>query len=645
MGSIQFSLFLYSVVTYIITYIVGHVLISLVKIPERTPFLREFSKVCTGFFVIITGYSIIKTNGVTINLGMLLLFFSSFYWLRKNHYLETFRKMKISAGLRNAWRYLFIQLIILSALYIFLFLKIYNPLTGEKYQVYGDFYNYSRNIQFLIKTGVESCSLDTYNNISAPRNLYHFGELWYSAFYSELSGLSALYTFYFILFIHVLVIVFLGAGALIETFFQPRDYRYTGLLSMIIFFTCGLSFYIPGTTIFTQGDWWDAGLLYQPKYFFTAIFIFYSIILVKHQKFFPLLVIAMATLLVNMVVAPAIFISLGTGLLLLFISRKITFSDFVIFSLLILGTLMFVGFFTMYIHALNDKNAVVKPDLIVSESFFDLSAYLKTAFNCFAGQFIKSMLSMGWFLLPFYFFVYRNLKKDQRFGSGLLFLLVLHLGSIISYAIFHYKVDAVQMWTIVYVPLSAISIFLFVNFLINVNNKPLTIFSFFLFVLCIKQSSITERKHKVDSVLYASVNAKYDGSVVVFFKTKDDFTSIFSKNINGYAPFPYLLWDYNEYNPVCLSVFEIPRSTDVMLRSAEEEIIQNSVFYRFVQLQKINKQYISTEQSQMDFIKKFKVKYAVTYKNSTLPVFLQPSVKDSIKDESDGLVFYTLNPI
>lgn len=82
-----------------------------------------------------------------------------------------------------------------------------------------------------------------------------------------------------------------------------------------------------------------------------------------------------------------------------------------------------------------------------------------------------------------------------------------------------------------------------------------------------------------------------------------------------------------------------------MLRSAEEEIIQNSVFYRFVQLQKINKQYISTEQSQMDFIKKFKVKYAVTYKNSTLPVFLQPSVKDSIKDESDGLVFYTLNPI
>jgi hypothetical protein len=189
MGSIQFSLFLYSVVTYIITYIVGHVLISLVKIPERTPFLREFSKVCTGFFVIITGYSIIKTNGVTINLGMLLLFFSSFYWLRKNHYLETFRKMKISAGLRNAWRYLFIQLIILSALYIFLFLKIYNPLTGEKYQVYGDFYNYSRNIQFLIKTGVESCSLDTYNNISAPRNLYHFGELWYSAFYSELSGL------------------------------------------------------------------------------------------------------------------------------------------------------------------------------------------------------------------------------------------------------------------------------------------------------------------------------------------------------------------------------------------------------------------------------------------------------------------------
>lgn len=140
----------------------------------------------------------------------------------------------------------------------------------------------------------------------------------------------------------------------------------------------------------------------------------------------------------------------------------------------------------------------------------------------------------------------------------------------------------------------------------------------------------------------AQVFQKYDGSTSVFYKSGKDFTSVFSKNINVYIPNAFLIMKYKEFNPVCLSVFDIPMSKEKLLHDTEETIIRNSVFNRFIQVQKKNHEFVSVEQSQLDFIKKNKVKYAFTYLNSRLPDTIQSLVVTSATDSTNGITFYQL---
>lgn len=641
MESVGLSLLLYAAVSYLLTYSIGHILTSIVRFPDRTVFLKEFTKVCTGLFAIITGYSILMTRGITINLGVLLLFILTFFWLKKNNYLRSTSQIRESLRLRPVLPYVFLQLLFLCIAFFILYIKVKHPLTGELYKAYSDFYCYSRNIQFLNQTGIESYYLDTYNGLAVPRALYHFGELWYTSFYSALLGKTAFLTFYFQLFPHTLTFYFLGACALIETFIQPRNNRMY-LLAFAVLFICGVSFYIPRTTIFTAGDWYDAGLLYQPKYLFSCILSFYFLILIKREKVFPLLVVAMAVVLVNTVVAPAVLMTAGLCLLLLFVSKKISFRELTAYCVLIASVLLYIGIYTLFIHALNEKNGSVVKGVLQSGGSFDFAGYLKTAFNCFAGAAIKSILSMAGFLLPFFLFVYKKRKQEANIDAVLLAVFVFHIASITSYAIFYNRVDAVQLWTNIYIPFSAVVCLLLLAFIFESGNVGLKIYGALLVAAALFQSRIIKTGAPIDAGFLAAVERQYDGSTLVFFKEKADFSSIYSKNINLYAPAPYLLTNFGKYNPVCLSVFEIPRSDDPILHATEDEIIRNSVFFRFVRQQKQQNRFVSVQQSQIDFLKKYEVKFAVVYPNAHLPGYLQPLVKSVIREQDEGLLFYTL---
>jgi hypothetical protein len=99
---------------------------------------------------------------------------------------------------------------------------------------------------------------------------------------------------------------------------------------------------------------------------------------------------------------------------------------------------------------------------------------------------------------------------------------------------------------------------------------------------------------------------------------------------------------YQNYNPICLSVFDIPLSDDKMLRTAENQIIQNSVFNRFVSTQKKNNEFKSINKSQLDFIKQKNIKHIILYSKSHLPDYILPLVQSSIYGKEEGITFYTL---
>ncbi|MDB5226404.1 MAG: hypothetical protein JWN78_597 [Bacteroidota bacterium] len=643
MSSIYIQSLFYAIVSYLVTYAIGHTLIAFLRIPAKHPFLKEFTKLCVGFYSIITLYSLYQTRGITINTGLILICLFLLYWLRKNNYLNTWNEAIKQTISFSFLPYLFFELIILLISFLYLYLKIKDPFVQQTYIVNGDFYSYGTVIEHLNKTGIEGFFFDWKSGIDPPRTLYHFGDHWYAAFYTWITGQNAFFTFYFQLFSHSLVVYFLGACALIEVFIQPKSKLfYFNAIAILVL--CGLSFYIPRNTLFTRGDWWDTGLISQPKYLFPAIFVFYSFIFIRFQKIIPIILIALAVVIVCTVAAPAILISIGIYLLYLITFHKITLNNFIRYSLIILSVCIFLGIYTWWIHIINDKNTLpgTFPTHPVSFSGF---YYFKTLINSFAGQVIKSLLSLLPYLLLFFIAMWKNIKNNFLLAALAVLFIIIHISSIVAYAIFSNLFDAVQLWTIVYVPLTCIVIFLMMGYLFSQDNLVVKILVIVLFIFSVKQAAIFTRGPGINEKFTSEVRKIYDGSTMVYFKAKEDFTSFFTKNINMYGPCGFLKMYYKEYNPICLTYFEIPKSETEVLRRTEDEYIANSSFYKFVQLQKINHQYTSIEQSQLDFIKKFNVRFAFTFPNSKLPKSVVPLVLSSVTDSTGKITLYTLKEI
>lgn len=644
MESIFIANFIFVPFSFLVTYAAGYVIVSFIKTPDNRPFLKEFLTLTTGFFAVITVYSLYKTCGITINAGIALLSFCMGYWFYTHHYLKDFRTAYQSFRSDIKFSVIVFQLSLVIFGYFFLLLKMYHPLSGDLYQVYGDFYNYAKNIQHLNKTGIESYYSDWYSGVASARTLYHYGELWYGAFVSQVFRQPPFIAFYFHVFTFCIVLYIMGAAAIIEYFFPPKK-KYVYLMAICVLFVCGLSFYIPRSTLFTRGDWWDNGLLFQPKYLFGAMVAYYGILLSPSNKIIPLIFISMLCLLCCVVIAPAVFICLAVYILLLFALKETGFRDFIFHGLWMSGALILIGLHTLWINHLNRETGLANGAAPSVKDTISLLYYFKTAFNCFAGQGIKSILS----LLPYFalsvFVVSPDWKKVRQHYRVILFVIVLHFSSILAYAIFFNRVDAVQLWTNIYVPLSAIICFILFIFSFSQGKTVVKLVAILFLLLSIKQGGLFSRGTPIQPSTLHYLKTHYNGKASIFFKSGDDFSSVFTKNINMYAPYPYLNIFYPDYNPVCLSIFDIPKSDNPILRRTEDEIIENATFNKFIQVQKRKKHFVSVEQSQLDFIRLHHIEFAFVYRHSQLPAQLVPYVLEYRKDDTEGITFYRLKKI
>ncbi|MFN8295945.1 MAG: hypothetical protein U0T69_07095 [Chitinophagales bacterium] len=627
----------FSVISFVLTYTIGHLIISFVKIPSSKPFVREFTKLSTGTFFIIAVYSIFQTSGITINIGLIFLSVFLLVYLKKNDHLHTVNDAVLKIISFQFLPFFLLQLFVLIFAIAYLLWRIKEPFNNQSYNTFNDFYFYETVIEYLNKVGVEGNITDWYTTMPPVRDLYHFGELWYSAFYTLLTKQNSFISFYFIFFSHVLVIYFLGACSLIEVFIKPKS-KITYIAAILIFITSGISLSLPFETIFTKGDWWNAGLLFQPKYFFTALFVFYSTILIRSKNLDYIVLIGLATILACTVAAPAILLAIGSLLLLYTIMKKITLKEFIRHSIPILVILIFIGVYTLWIRYLNNhaQQTVSK----IADQPVSIIYYIKTAINCFGGQFIKSMLSFFPFLILIGLSTGFKIKLTQNQKEITLLYLIIHVSSLLAYSIFFNRVDAVQLWSIVYLPFSAIVCFIILAGALTSEIRMAKIISVVIFFFCLNQTHPYTRYEIIDELFTAELKKIYKGGNIVYFKSKNDYNGFFSKSVNVAFPYQYLKKDYKDYYPVCLSIFEIPRSNELILSKGEDLIIRSSVFYRYVQSEIKNNTYESIEKSQLNFINTFSIKYAFTFEHTVLPEALQPYVIKKITDTKRKISFY-----
>lgn len=635
---------LFAVLAILITYTTGHVVVSFIKISERLKFLKEFSKLCSGVFAISTLYALFRTTGFTINVIILGIFLFFIVWLKTTNRLNGIREAFLKIISEFSFSSVLIQVILVILFVFFLFVKIKNPFTGVQYEVYGDYYNYAKIIEHLNKTGVEGCYLDWFTGLTPKRNLYHFGELWYAAFFTKLFHQTPFYTFYFQVFPIVLVVYVFGGLALIESLINPKRTSIY-LFAIVLLFSCGISFYIPRENLFTRGDWNDLSLLYQPKYFYASIFIIYSLLFVFYKKTIPIILLGLTVILTSTVTAPSVLMIITLWIFYQFLQREITLKQVLKYSIpILLFLLSFSGYVLIMGHV--NTNNEISNSIAVNDSSqaLILVNYFKTAFNCFAGQLIKSVFSLLPYLLLLLYMYIRKLENNRKLYLLMLYLGVFNIVAILSYSIFHFiGVDAVQLWTIVYIPLSAILCFLILINGLTTNNLFAKLMAVFMIALSFKQANPFMRYEELNLKFVQKIKEVYNGGVTVFFKGADDYTSLYSKNINMYVPAEYIVMDYKNYYPVCLNVYDIPKSDVPLLRNMEDGFIHYSIFNTFVQLQKRYNEYASIEQSQKDFMEQYNVKYVFKYKNAVLPEFISSRVRASFEEENEGITVYVLD--
>ena len=142
-------------------------------------------------------------------------------------------------------------------------------------------------------------------------------------------------------------------------------------------------------------------------------------------------------------------------------------------------------------------------------------------------------------------------------------------------------------------------------------------------------------KSTIESIIDKNTNG-------VFLYSKQNYNSYFKKISNYYTPGLYLAYLSSKYQPISLSVFDIPLDKNNVLYDAEKNLVETSIFYRYVLTQKQNNKFVNIEQSQIDFINEYNIQYLITTKDVVLSNQLNQLINKKFVDSKSGERFYIL---
>ncbi|MBK9329839.1 MAG: hypothetical protein IPM95_11180 [Sphingobacteriales bacterium] len=370
----------YTLLTFITTYIIGHLVYGLISGGSKSSTKSEFVKNAIGTVTIIVLYSTFKTKLITINIGFFLLFL--LYWWHNRPKLNT--QFKIDGKI------VLVQLLILTILYTFLYLLLFGIKERPYIWLMIDHTLYATYIDKLNAIGVEGKESDLFFK-EPVRNIYHFGELWYTAFFSWIYKHNTLQVLYFSVFPSFLTTIFVGGKALTEYYFKKnKSYQWIAPFSIIIL--SGIVFYFPKSVEFFSLSWGNDTILSCIKYSPLTILFIAAFFYIIDKNFYNAILIMLACTLINSATSPAVFIGLTVFICVLFCLKDIKIKDTLLAFIPILLIGLFIASYAILIGVLNKKNLSFdnsyEANFSLTDKLTDL-LYYKTFFNCMIGTLIK----------------------------------------------------------------------------------------------------------------------------------------------------------------------------------------------------------------------------------------------------------------
>jgi hypothetical protein len=238
-------------------------------------------------------------------------------------------------------------------------------------------------------------------------------------------------------------------------------------------------------------------------------------------------------------------------------------------------------------------------------------------------------------------------KFDKHFivnNKHIVLFMVLYVFSILAWVFLPNFPDSVQLFNNIIFPFMHISIFIF---LIKIYNKKYIAIFLYPFIGCMIIINILFTINEVrrsDITVYSeaylkeiSIHIKNKNPVGSFLLDKSEYSYMFVKNSDLFCLGQYLNLLGSEYHTISLSVFDIPITSPF-----EEFSVKSTNFYKFVESQKKANNFVSIAQSQIDFVKKYKIDYLIISPKVTLAEHWKPLIDKELIDEKSKEHFIIL---
>lgn len=608
------------------------------KILESFSVFVIFLSLFIGEVLLTTFYAIYRTQGKSILLLTLPFLIVFFYKLRTINFYD-FKSLKN----KDLKKIVLLGIIFIPSILLIFHVRYYNHEMKNYLLTHNDdWVFYSKVSDYIDSFGIENISIN-YIDMQNTNMVYHFFDLWQNAFVADLYSINYLNSLLTISYISNYIILFWGVLCIFEYCFKFFNSLKINFFYFLIFLGAifASNFYHEKIKLFfKQIDLFGVNFAEIPK--ILPIYIIFILISLFFLNRYYLISYSLAiiSIIYNPALAPSILTTLFLFLMLDFILLKKFQNNIYLILLLIVFSIAFLLFYKF-----TGKNTS-------SSLLFSNPLILETNPLVFAKIFFGSIFLI---LILYFPYFYLFLKVNNTILNNLKFILfIVTILSLLSWTFLNNLHNSSQLFYISFTPFAQVVIYYLIFFGLADTRKKIRFYSislilissvFFLFRMGIfKRNTINKNVDYIIEVQNKIKNLNFLGAYIYskekYIKRKSDF---FVKVYNVYTPGIYLANFNTKYHPECLSVHDIEYDEKSKFYHAEKQIIENAPFYQFVENQKQNNQFISIEQSQIDFIKKYNIQWLITDKKAVLSEQLKNLIVDKIEKEGFNEVFYVLD--
>lgn len=618
-----------------------HLLLKSSGKKESTTFFSVFRNVVIGLVIIVSVYSIITTAGKTVSWIYLLLLSGYGYFFKRDLSSDN------AAVLTGNYIKYGLGLFLISVLFYFIYLSSLLDFNTLRFtDTFCDWQYYSKTSQYL-NLGFESTG--QFDNIAfgATFTPYHYFEIWIAAFVSFFFKIPSQLATSIIVPTVLGCICFVG----ILGFSEKMSFR-NGVLVMLLMFLSSVSFFssflkrIGISLTIIAGD--TSSVVSSFKLYSFLVFFVFSLHYLIQKNFRLSLICLLFIPVASFVGAPTILPFVSVAIISLIISNKRQALDFKLLGYFASYVSAFLCYYLFFWDKLSSGNFIFIQDILTR-----LRSIYNPAFMIFC------ILPFLGFLLYYRKYILIDYSTKKIILISYLILLLNAIGVVVLTNGYY---DGIQFFINVFTPLTTALISLFVMRLKPADKLFFRIsYPFFLFLLIssvfysVKFMSFQSRKEKQDSTFITNIMCEIgmaDSKPVFcgFIHSKTYYSGNYLRALSKVTMVGEALDSYrNNFLQVGLSDYSAldwlknECTEDSNTRRAILSRIPEGTFYKYVELQKKNHNFVSVEQSQVSFIKQHDISYIFVQNDAFISSELAGVLKLVAKENNTtGYAFYRI---